>query len=128
MLEQLVRRKKNTNEIKNFKSLEMLLEGAIELMSAILDTEKQEFRLFTPNVLKIEENCFAKLYYCAKQHQYVLKSRYCLKCSATPSYFCDRDPSGRAWPFQQEIANFKIVSSTTIDSSRIKNGSQRKSY
>lgn len=40
-----------------------MLEGAIEVMSAVLDNERQEFLLFTPNVARVEENSFAKLYF-----------------------------------------------------------------
>lgn len=50
MLEQLVKRKKSTNEIKQYKCEELLLEGATELMSAVLDEKNQEFWFFTPNV------------------------------------------------------------------------------
>ena len=81
MLDQLVKWKKATNEVKNYKSEQMLLEGATEALHAVLDNERQEFHLYTPNVHKIEENCFAKLYYNRSKQQFVLKSRYCLNCS-----------------------------------------------
>ena len=69
------------------------------MMTAVLDSSSKEFWLCTSNVVPSETNCFAKIYLDNKTKLYVLKLRYCLQCSKTPAYFCDRDPLGRAWPF-----------------------------
>lgn len=94
-------------------------------MTALFDASKLQFSFFTPNVGLTDENCFAKLFYCTNSQRYVLKSRYCLNCSKTPSYFCDRDPLSRAWPFQQELMNFRIVSASCLTFKNLENVSEK---
>ena len=90
-----------------------MLEHSLEVMRARYKPALKEFWLFNARVpmdmLDVEDNAFAKLYWIPSKKQFVLKNRHCTNCSQKSHYYCDEKAS-RAWPFQQELANIKIVS------------------
>ena len=90
-----------------------MLESSVEVMRARYKPALKEFWLFNARVplviLDDENNAFAKLYWNSERKQFVLKNRHCTHCSQRSHYFCDEKTS-RAWSYQQELANFKIVS------------------
>lgn len=52
-----------------------------------------------------EETHIAKVYFNRAKKHFVIKNKYCLKCTKTSSYCCE--PS-KSWHFQQELGYFYI--------------------
>ena len=113
MYEQIARARVNSGLKVAPKTPKAILENCIEVMRARYKPDLKEFWIFSARVptemLEDCTNAFAKLYWSPEKKQFVLKNRHCTHCSQRSHYFCDEKAS-RAWPFQQELGYFSIVS------------------
>ena len=113
MYEQVVRPRVNSGLKVAPKTPKAILENSVEVMRARYKPAQKEFWIFNGRVpIEMLDDCgnaFAKLYWSPEKNQFVLKNRHCTHCTQRSHYFCDEKAS-RAWPFQQELGYFKIVS------------------
>ena len=104
------------------KTQKQMLDSSVEVMRARFKPELLEFWLFNAKVpmalMDDESNTIAKLYWNRNKKQYVLKNRYCTRCSQHGYYYCDEQRS-RAWPFMQELLNFSVVSAILPEANMI---------
>jgi len=75
------------------KTANAMLENSVEVMRARFKPELMEFWLFNARVpmaiMGEEANVMAKLFWNSEKKQFVLKNRYCTRCSQHSYFFCD---------------------------------------
>ena len=103
------------------KTAEGMMENSFEVMRAKYFPAEKSFLIFAAGV-KLqnmnESTCIAKLYWNQQRSQFILKNKYCQHCTKQGQYFCDQG-TGRAWPFQQELGSFEIVSLASLSDSTL---------
>ena len=126
-MEQIERKRKNSGVTVIDKTPEAMMENSFEVMRAKYFPAENSFLIFAAGV-KVqnmnENSCIAKLYWNQQRSQFILKNKYCQHCTQHGQYFCDQG-TGRAWPFQQELGNFEIVSVSFISDSDLERGKSK---